>query len=115
MVKTATNLGRSGLQDWLMQRVSALILIVYLGVLLGFFWMASPIDYAKWHAFCTFSAIQYASLLVLLALIAHAWIGIWTIMTDYIKSVPLRLFMQMIVFLSLLIDFFWGIRIIWGA
>lgn len=59
--------------------------------------------------------MRYATLLALLSLIAHAWIGIWTVTTDYIKPLWLRLSMHGLVILALLLYVVWGVHIIWGV
>lgn len=114
MVETATSLGRSGLQDWLIQRTSAVILAIYTVFLIIYFVMHSGLHYEQWHALFEFNLMKYATLLALLSLVSHAWIGIWTVITDYIKPLVLRLFIQIFFLIALLICLFWGIRIIWS-
>ncbi len=114
MVKPAGSLGRNGLQDWLIQRVSAVILAIYTAFLIIYFVMHPALTYEEWHRLFTFKAMQYASLLVLFSLMSHAWIGVWTIITDYVKPLPFRLFLQIFFMMALLICVVWGIRIIWS-
>lgn len=65
---------------------------------------------------CSFSntLVRIASLIALFALSLHAWIGIWTVTTDYMKCTALRLSVQMLVVLWLLSQFTWGLMILWG-
>lgn len=114
MVKAATSLGRSGLQDWIIQRITAVILAVYVAFLFGYFMVNSNFDFWTWRIFLMFPLMQFATLLALLSLIAHAWIGIWTVITDYLKPVGIRLFVQSLVVVALLVYLIWGIQIIWG-
>lgn len=58
--------------------------------------------------------VRIASLIALFALSLHAWIGIWTVTTDYMKCTALRLSVQMLVVLWLLSQFIWGLMILWG-
>ncbi len=48
MVTAVTNMGRSGVSDWLMQRVSAVILLAYF--LFVAFVLLGGVDYASWKA-----------------------------------------------------------------
>jgi len=114
MVKTATGLGRTGLQDWIIQRATAIILALYTGYLFGYFITNANFHYETWHTLFTFTWMRYASLLALFSLIAHAWIGIWTVTTDYVKPLALRLFIHLLVIMSLLLYLIWGVHIIWG-
>jgi succinate dehydrogenase / fumarate reductase membrane anchor subunit len=114
MLNIATSLGRSGFQDWFLQRVSALILALYIGFLL-WFWIGYPEHtHHAWKQLFSIQLMRYSTLLALLALLCHAWIGIWTITTDYLKIVWLRLTVQIIVYIMLLFYLVWGIQILWG-
>ena len=44
-----------------------------------------------WHALFHCAWFQIASLVALFTVSLHAWIGIWTVTTDYIKCTALRL------------------------
>lgn len=115
MVKTATNWGRSGVQDWLIQRGTAIVLAGS-AVLLAIFWMThSPLHYEAWKALFAKQWVQYIGILSIFSLLAHTWIGVWTITTDYIKPVLLRVFAQGLVMSLLIVEMIWGIRIIWDV
>jgi succinate dehydrogenase / fumarate reductase membrane anchor subunit len=114
MVGPATALGRSGLQDWLIQRISAIILAIYTAFLVAYFVTHPALQYEQWHTLFECKVMKYASALALLSLISHAWIGIWTIMTDYIKPRVLRLSIEIFFIIALLVCLMWGIRIIWS-
>lgn len=113
MVAIATGLGRTGLQDWLLQRVTALILAAYTLFLLLFFIRHHPVSYSAWQQLFEGTWMRFASVLAILSLCAHAWIGVWTVTTDYIKPLMIRLPLQIIVMLSLLYEVWWGIQIVW--
>src|SRR5262245_60383517 len=90
-VRVVTSLGRSGLQDWLLQRASALVLIFYLSFLLGYFIYVPEMNYGHWKALFSSWIVRSFTLITLFALFIHAWIGIWTVCTDYIKNTACRL------------------------
>jgi len=115
MVGSATSLTGKGLRDWLLQRVSAVVLIAFVFTLLVFFIKHPQVDYATWHGFMTCEWMRIFTLLALINVIIHAWIGVWTVTTDYLKSTCLRLIVHSLVFLSLIAFFAWGIAILWGA
>ncbi|MEZ5524390.1 MAG: succinate dehydrogenase, hydrophobic membrane anchor protein [Pseudomonadales bacterium] len=122
MVTQVTSFGRSGLSDWVVQRVSAVILGAYTIFLL--FWVASTPDasYEQWTALFSCTAMRIFSLLSLLSLIAHAWIGIWTIATDYLTpmsfgkaATKVRFLFLCACAIVLFVYFIWGIDILWGV
>lgn len=80
-----------GQRAWVVQRVSALLLLVLIvfGVLALPF--APPLDFAGWRAFA--GGVLGGPLIALLfgALCAHAWVGMRDIVLDYIQPRGLRL------------------------
>jgi succinate dehydrogenase / fumarate reductase, membrane anchor subunit len=109
-----TSLTRNGLRDWVVQRVSSIILALYVLFLLGFILFNPSLDYFTWQQLFANGWMRIFSLLTLLSLMAHAWVGMWTIVTDYIKPPVLRLLVQVIIVLALIIYFIWGVEILWG-
>ncbi len=114
MVTNVTSLTGNGLKDWLIQRVTAVYFLVYSVYLLVYLLVHQQLDFSQWHALFHNTWFQIASLLALFALSLHAWIGIWTVATDYLKSTALRLLVHAIVMLWLLGQFVWGLKIMWG-
>ena len=121
MVKSVTSLGRSGLSDWLLQRVSALIMSAYLIFMVGFFILNPSPSYEQWSGLHSSLAMRIFSLLTILSIAAHAWIGIWCVLTDYItvrligpKATPLRMFLQLAMIAVILFYVVWTLDILWG-
>ena len=94
MVTSVTNLGRSGLSDWLIQRVTAVIVAAFSFVMLGFFISHPDLQYADWYSFMSCTAMRIFTLISLLAISGHAWVGLWTIATDYLKPTGIRFLFQ---------------------
>ena len=114
MVTNVTSLTGNGLKDWLIQRVTAVYFAAYTLFVLGFLLMHPQLIYSQWQALFHATWFQIATMLALLTLTLHAWIGIWTVTTDYIKCTIIRLSVQMLVVLFLLGQFLWGLMIVWG-
>jgi len=121
MVTNVSNLGRSGVYAWVVQRFSAVILLAYSLFILGCFVFHPDMNYEQWKAIFSSNAIRIFSLITLLALCGHAWIGMWTISTDYLTSRQigssatfLRLAFQTFCVLLILIYLIWGIQIFWN-
>lgn len=121
MRNSATSFSRSGLSDWLVQRVSAYILALYFLVLLFFLASSPHLTFTQWHGFFASTAMRIFSLLALLSLAGHAWVGLWTVLTDYVTTRqmgPLANFMRLVLQVGMAIFIFvyvvWGIQILWG-
>ncbi len=122
MVTNVTNFSRSGLYDWMAQRVSAVILAAYTLFLLGFVLCNSGMGYAEWQALFANTPMRIFSLLTLVALGAHAWVGMWTIATDYLTpmafgkwATAIRFLFQAVCGIAMFAYFVWGVLILWGV
>jgi len=115
MVTNATAFGRSGLHDWVWQRISAVIIAAYVFCLLGIFVLHPHLDFAAWRAIYATLGMKLFSVLCLFSLFVHAWIGIWTVTTDYLKNVSVRVGIQSVVIVGSLLYLVWGIDILWSV
>jgi len=53
--------------------------------------------------------MKVLAIVVWCAVAWHAWIGLWTVLTDYVKSPRLQQFLCGLVLLALLIYAVWGV------
>jgi succinate dehydrogenase / fumarate reductase membrane anchor subunit len=115
MVKSVLGVNHQGLTDWLIQRVSAIVMVFYSVGLLSYFVMNPNVDYTSWRLLFSHAWMKLATLLFILSLLFHAWVGMWTVFTDYIKPFVLRFILQLLVFLSLVSFFFISLFILWSV
>ena len=80
----------SGLRAWVIQRISAMYLLVFIVYMLGVFIFAPPGDYPQWRAFVAQPLVSLAILLFYLSLLLHAWVGIRDVLIDYVQSTVIR-------------------------
>lgn len=111
-IKSATGLTGSGSRDWVLQRISAVVLALYSVAIVGFF-LFNQVDYQTWHGFMMSLPMKLFSLVAILSLVFHAWVGMWTVLTDYVKSSGLRIALQGAVIVAILVYLFWGVMIFW--
>ncbi|MFM1897162.1 MAG: hypothetical protein RLZZ385_2236 [Pseudomonadota bacterium] len=121
MVTNVSSFGRSGVYDWVIQRLSAVVLAAYTFCLMGTFVMNPDLDYQQWRDLFSHTGMRIFSLAALLALSAHAWIGMWTISTDYLTNAMLgprgtviRFLFQTGCALLVFVYLVWGVQILWG-
>ena len=120
-IKSATGLTGSGSRDWIVQRISAVVLALYSVVMVGFFLTHGQVTYDVWANFMMSLPMRLFSLVAIIALAGHAWVGMWTVFTDYIttsklgsSASALRLVLQAAMIIAILVYLFWGIMIFWG-
>lgn len=114
MVKREVIGAHYGLRDWLAQRVTAVVMAVYTVIFLVMLLRLPQFDYASWSAMWQSPWMRYATLLFLLSLFFHAWIGMRNIFMDYIKPTGLRLTLYALVILALVAYAAWAVQILWG-
>ncbi len=121
MVTNISSFGRSGLSDWVIQRISAVILASYTLFILATLLLTPDMDYPQWRALFSSFAMRFFTLVTLLAVLAHGWIGMWTISTDYLTprmigsgANVIRILFQLGCILLTLLYLVWGIEILWG-
>jgi len=115
MVMNATSLGRSGLQDWLIQRATAMVLAAYVLFVLGVFLFNPDITYSAWFTLFSSTPVRLFTLFAILSFVMHAWVGIWIVTTDYIKCALLRVAVQCGVVFWLIGCLAWGLLILWSV
>ncbi|MGQ9426711.1 succinate dehydrogenase, hydrophobic membrane anchor protein [Gilvimarinus sp. F26214L] len=121
MVTAVTNLGRSGVYDWLIQRVTAVVLTAYTFFIVGFILSHPDLSYGEWQGLFDQFWVRIFSLLAIISVAAHAWIGLWVVLTDYVTSQTLggagtavRLILQVVLGVVTVAYAVWGIEILWG-
>lgn len=114
------SLSRSGLADFLVQRVSAVLLLLYAACVLGWFLVSEEISHAALTAWFGSAPMRLFSILAVLATAAHGWVGMWTVGTDYLRphyfgrwATACRLLYQVGVLLILFIYVAWGVTLFW--
>ena len=103
-----------GLKDWLAQRVSAVVMAIYVLWMLGIWLVCPPNDFAAWRGLFSYPGIKAATFVFLVSLFWHAWIGVRNILMDYIQPTGLRLMLEVLVIVTLVGYAGWSIQILWS-
>lgn len=115
MLGNVTSLtGGQGLRDWLFQRATAVVMGIYAVFLIIYLINHPHLTYHQWHDLFSSVVMRVASEIILISILMHAWVGFWTVTTDYLHQTCVRLFVQSVVALGLLALFIWGLEIFWG-
>jgi succinate dehydrogenase / fumarate reductase membrane anchor subunit len=103
-----------GLRDWLIQRFTAVYLAIYT-VFLFVFCVRSPLTFEAWQGLFSHIFMHICTLFALVCIAFHAWIGLSTVLTDYVKCSVIRVFVQAAILFVLFGYGVWGIMILWGT
>ena len=85
MLYTLFSWAQSGVKDWLWQRISAVVILLYSALVLGFWALNPQATFTAWHRFLMSMSMRVLGTLAFVSFAIHAWLGIWTVLTDYVK------------------------------
>ncbi|MBS0848592.1 succinate dehydrogenase membrane anchor subunit [Citrobacter sp. JGM124] len=115
MVSNASALGRNGVHDYLLVRATAIVLTLYIIYMVGFVAITGDMTYEIWHGFFAAAFTKVFTLLALFSILIHAWIGMWQVLTDYVKPLAIRLVLQLAIVIALLVYVLYGFVVVWGV
>ena len=102
-----------GLRDWLSQRVTAVLMVLFTVVLLAQVLMPGPLDHARWAGILAAQWMKVLTFVVIVALAWHAWVGVRDIWMDYVKPVGVRLALQVFTIVWLVGCTGWAVQVLW--
>ena len=103
-----------GLREWLAQRVTAVLIVLYSTAFAGYLLLQPRLDYDVWTGLFSGQPMRTFTLLFLLSVFYHAWVGIRNIVMDYVKPAGMRLAIHVLVILALALYVMWSVQILWG-
>jgi succinate dehydrogenase / fumarate reductase membrane anchor subunit len=102
-----------GLRDWLSQRVTAVLMVLFTVVLLVQVLLPGPLDYTRWAGIFAAQWMKVLTFVVIVALAWHAWVGVRDIWMDYVKPVGVRLALQVLTIVWLVACAGWAVQVLW--
>ncbi|NQW58856.1 MAG: succinate dehydrogenase, hydrophobic membrane anchor protein [Polynucleobacter sp.] len=102
-----------GLTEWLLQRVTAVIMAVYALLLLVVYFIFGNPSYEGWSSLFANQFMKILTLLTFFSLFYHAWVGIRDIWMDYIPATGVRLVLQTLTVLWLVGCLAYSAQILW--
>jgi len=102
-----------GVGGFLLQRLTAVVITAFVLFLLLRLFFGGPLGYDGWAGLFVPLPMKIATLVTLLALFYHAWVGVRDIWMDYVKPTGIRLALQMLTVLWLVFCAVWSVQILW--
>lgn len=102
-----------GFGDWLLQRITAVVMAVY-SVIMGLTLLFGPkLNQESWRALMSGTCLRVITLLFIVSLAYHVWVGVRDIWMDYVKAVGVRLVLHTATALFLIACAGWATQILW--
>jgi succinate dehydrogenase / fumarate reductase membrane anchor subunit len=104
-----------GMRDWLAQRVTAVLMVLYTAILLISFLTGQNFTYEGWAGLFAQQWFKLVTAVTLIGLFYHAWVGMRDVWMDYVRALGLRLVLQIATMAWLIGCAVWSIQIIWSV
>lgn len=104
--------GLSGFSAWLVQRASAVYLLLFIVFIPLYIWQGGIRDYKSWQGLLAEPVIALGWALFFLALVAHAWVGVRDILIDYVHGLAVRMLLLAVLAIVLLMLLLWALGIL---
>lgn len=115
MVLNQASLKRDGVQDYVSLRATAVILTLYTLFILGYFLLTPEITYDSWSQLFSNMFVKVFTLLALVCIAVHTKIGLWQVLTDYVKCSKLRAVLQFVLYTIAFGYVAVGLFVLWGV
>ena len=102
-----------GLRDWLSQRFTALIMVIFTIAVLAQLLFGGPLDYYKWSTIFSRQWMKVLTFVTIVSLLWHVWVGMRDIWMDYVQPVGVRLSLQVLTIAWLVGCAGWAVQVLW--
>lgn len=103
----------TGLRAWLVQRITAVYMLLFIVFFLAYFVVDPPHSYQAWHGWMMSSSVSIATAVFFAALLAHAWVGVRDVILDYVHPTAFRVGLLVLLGFGLTALGVWVMRILW--
>ena len=115
MVLNQATLKRDGVQDFVSLRATALIISAYAIFIIGYFLCTPEVTFEAWQGLFSNLAMKGFTLITLLCILVPTRIGLWQVLTDYVKCAKLRAVLGFVLNLMAVAYVAIGLIVLWGV
>jgi succinate dehydrogenase / fumarate reductase, membrane anchor subunit len=102
-----------GTGSWLAQRITAVVMALYSVIALVVLFWGKPLSYAVLRDLFSQGWMRVATLVFMVSLAWHAWVGVRDILMDYVQPDGLRLTLEVVTILLLASYLGWTVQVLW--
>jgi len=102
-----------GLLDWLVQRITGVVMAAFTLIVAVALVQGVASDYESWRAFMASGPMRFATFLFIISLCWHAWVGVRDLWMDYVQPTGIKLALHVLTLLALFGYAGWATQVIW--
>ena len=102
-----------GLRDWLSQRITAALMVLFTVALILQLLFGGQLGYDRWAGIFSQQWMKLLTFVTIVSLAVHAWVGMRDIWMDYVKPVGIRLLLQVATIVWLVGCAGWAVQVLW--
>ena len=112
--KRSTSGTHHGLRDWLMQRVTATLMLLFtLVVIARVLFVSGPITYDAWAGIFAPQWMKGLAFVTIISVCWHTFVGMRDVFMDYIKPISLRFILHVGAIVWLVACTGWALQVLW--
>ena len=115
MVTNQASIKRDGVQDYVSLRATALIIAAFSLYMTWFFVTTDTITFELWKGLFSSLVMKVFTFATLVAVMIHVRIGLWQVLTEYVKATGLRATIQYVLNIIAFSYVAVGLFVLWGA
>lgn len=115
MVNRLLHMHAHGMNEWLLQRLTAVFMALYALSSAIVLLVLQPAGYLGWKHLFDLPAVRICTFAFILSLLLHAWFGVQGVLADYVKAQVPRRVLKCLAAGLLAGLACWSVRILWGS
>ena len=112
MRRTEIGSAHTGLGEWLLQRLSALYISGFVVFLVVRFSLIPIREYTDWKTWVSSGVVRIGLALFIASVLVHVWIGIRSVLMDYVRILWFRFFLLLFMAVGLITQALWSAYIL---
>ncbi|MBT1451989.1 succinate dehydrogenase, hydrophobic membrane anchor protein [Glaciecola sp. XM2] len=115
MVTNQASMKRDGIQDYVTLRASAAVIAAFTFYMVYVFISTENMTFEIWQGIFSSIYMKAFTLAALVAIMLHVRVGLWQVLTDYVKPYRLRAALQFVLNLIAFAYVAVGLFVLWGV
>ncbi|MBU3022980.1 succinate dehydrogenase, hydrophobic membrane anchor protein [Aestuariibacter sp. A3R04] len=114
MVTNQASIKRNGVQDFVTLRTTAAVITAFSFFMAWFFITTDELTFVVWRGLFAGLGMKVFTFATLVSIMFHVRVGLWQVLTDYVKSAGLRSVIQFVLNITAFVYVAVGLFVLWS-